>query len=112
MGTHRSERDRRCKDLLTYDSEVPKGDEGDQDGRSVPRARRQQGCVPRRKACLPDSIPQDFDRVVELLVLELALTDLMHARFETALPRHELQHADAPEDLQHEISVEARHTRL
>ena len=39
----------------------------------------------------PNSIPKHLDRVVELLVLKLALTDLHNPLLEAALPSHELQ---------------------
>ena len=40
----------------------------------------------------PNRIEEHLDRVVELLVLEFAFTDLVNASLEAALPRHELEY--------------------
>jgi len=51
---------------------------------------------------MPSGQMANLDVVVPLLILEFLPADVVNARFETALPSHELEHPDSSEDLVHQ----------
>jgi hypothetical protein len=72
--SYRCEGNGRGERLLSDDSIMPKGNQGDQDGGTIPY-----------------QVPQGFNPVMARLVLQLFLSDLEYLLFEAALPGHELR---------------------